>query len=425
MRNTKSSLGTRYRFESVVSILEDADRSVGDRIRAAAAVLYVNQNKDIIPDSLGVIGIIDDDYALLIVLDQINGTSGGAHLHWSERTASLWDELPFLQGVNLSHGENPISTTWLDRVNSYVSYSHVMKGEPSPLVLLQPSVVCSPLHVIVTLIGLLVFDAVTSSKSKAQALRDGQTYEFDNVVAQFEGISGPPDDGWLRLRMRDGVIYHPPGLADRMVPVGARRLSWMEEFSSQTNLKNADPIQRFFDWGTAVGSASISSQLILVASRHRVMSLFEGVHSNGVKLLDHGIVRFVGEASNDIEMRGALVLVVPSLSGARLILDRGIRAQTIVIDGYQRIHRGRHELPFLANRKHAPSIIVWSTKGYFPVTPPAWFEPCELLEVRPDDLAAILELEDMDTDAVRASLWEAATCPDVQLRIAIREQLDE
>lgn len=88
-------------------------------------------------------------------------------------------------------------------MNSYVSYSHVLGSEKATLVLLQPSMACSPLHAIVSLIGLLVLDAVTSSQSKAHALRAGQTYEIDNCVVRFEGVAGSPAT-WVAAPPNEG-----------------------------------------------------------------------------------------------------------------------------------------------------------------------------------------------------------------------------
>ncbi len=409
--------GIRHRFELVAAVLEDPARPKKERARAAAAVLYVDEVRDVVPDTLGVIGMVDDDYALRVVLEELGGDQSGACLHWSEKISSLWDDLPFLQGVNLQRGDSPISVTWLDRVNSYVSYSHVLGSETATLVLLQPSIACSPLHAIVSLIGLLVLDAVTSSQSKAHALRAGQTYELDNFVVRFEGVAGPPAPGWLRFRMRDGVVYQPPGLADHMVPIDPRRLSSLREFSSRPRTASTDPMQRFFDWDAAIGPASISSRLVLVASRQRALDLLEGVQSNGVRLLEHGLVRFVGAVPDDVETHGTLVLVVPSLSTARLLLDRGVRVQAILVDGYERLHRGRHELPFLINRQGAPPTISWSATGYYPAAPPTWLPPHKRLEVSSDDLTGILELDDASTDLAHASLWEAATGIAVRARV--------
>ncbi|MCZ7617124.1 MAG: hypothetical protein M5U32_02010 [Myxococcota bacterium] len=409
--------GIRHRFELAAAILEDRSRPERERARAAAAVLYVDEVRDVVPDTLGVIGMVDDDYALRVVLEEVGGEQSGQCLHWSEKISSLWDDLPFLQGVNLQRGDSPISVTWLDRVNSYVSYSHVMGSEKATLVLLQPSIACSPLHAIISLLGLLVLDAVTSSQSKPHALRAGQTYELDNFVVRFEGLAGSPAPGWLRLRMRDGVVYQPPGLADRMVPVDPRRLSSLREFSSRPRTASTDPMQRFFNWDAAIGPASISSRLVVVASRQRALDLLEGVQSNGVRLLDHGLVRFVGAVPDDVETHGALVLVVPSLRTARLLLDRRVRVQAILVDGYERLHRGRHELPFLINRQGAPPIISWSATGYYPAAPPTWLPPHTRLEVSSDDLADILELDDASGDPGHASLWEAATGIAVRARV--------
>jgi hypothetical protein len=411
--------GIRHRFEQVAAVLEDTSRPERERARAAAGVLYVDEVRDVVSDTLGVIGMVDDDYALRVVLEEIRGgDQSSSILHWSEKISSLWDDLPFLQRMNLQRGDKPISVTWLDRMNSYVSYSHVLGAEKSILVLLQPSIVCSPLHAIVSLIGLVVFDAVTSSQSKAQALRAGQTYEINGAFrVRFEGIAGLPVPGWLRLRIREGVVYQPPGLADRMVPIDEDRLSSVREFSSCLRTASADPMQRFFGWDAAIGPASISSRLVLVASRQRVLELLEGVQSNGVRLLEHGLVRFIGAVPDEVETHGTLILVVPSLSAARLLLERGVRLQAILVDGYERLHRGRHELPFLINRQGAPPIISWSATGYYPAVSPTWFPPHRRLEVSSDDLASIFEFDDASTDLAHSWLCQAAKGTAVQARV--------
>jgi len=410
--------GIRHRFELVVRILEDAGRPEHERARAAAAVLYVEEISDVISDRLGIIGMLDDDYALRVVIDELGAAQDGAPVHWSERISSLWDDLPFLQGVNLHRDDVPMSVTWLDRVNSYVSYSHVLGVEKTPLVLLQPSIACSPVHAIVSLIGLLVLDAITAAESKAHALRVGQVYEIDGFFARFEGaMTGPPTPGWLKLRWSDSIQYQPPALADRMIPVETKRLSPARKFAARPRAATADPMQRFFDWETTIGPASISSRLVLVASRQRALDLLEGVQSNGVRLLDHGLVRFVGANADDVETHGTLLLVVPSLSTARHILDRGVRVQAILVDGYERLHRGRHELPFLLNRRDAPSIVNWSATGYYPAEPPVWLPPHKRLEVSSADLAGILELDDSTADLSSSTLWEAATGATIRARL--------
>ncbi len=53
--------GIRHRLEIAASVLSDATRSEEERARAGAAVLYVNEVDDVIPDSLRLIGMLDDD----------------------------------------------------------------------------------------------------------------------------------------------------------------------------------------------------------------------------------------------------------------------------------------------------------------------------------------------------------------------------
>jgi hypothetical protein len=148
--------------------------------------------------------MVDDDYALRVVLEELRGDQSGACLHWSEKISSLWDDLPFLQGVNLQRGDSPISVTWLDRVNSYVSYSHVLGSDEATLVLLQPSIACSPLHAIVSLIGLLVL-MVPINPRRLSSLR-----EFSSRPRTASAV---PDAALLRLGCpyRARLHLEPPG----------------------------------------------------------------------------------------------------------------------------------------------------------------------------------------------------------------------
>jgi uncharacterized membrane protein YkvA (DUF1232 family) len=410
--------GLAHRFEVVVGVLEDSRRTEQARSRAAAAALYVDNVRDVIPDTLGVIGMIDDDYALRVVLKDVGLAHDPSILHWSEKISLLWDDLPFLQGVNLQRGHSAIPVTWLDRVNSYVSYLHVLGSERSPLVILQPSIVCTPLHTLISLVGLLVLDAVTSSQRKVEALLAGQAYSFDRHVAVFEGVSTDARfQGWLRLRFRNGSAYAHPDLAYQMVAAKPERaLSDAGRF--EAGAPGRDPLRRFFNWDSPIGPGSISNQILLVSSRRRALEILEDVESNGVRLLDHGLTLFIGARPDSSDVRGAVLLVVPSLGVARLLLQSGVRIHSMLIDGYERLSSGRHDLPFLINSSKALPVICWCPAGYFPSALPTWLPAHRCLEVSPEDLADILELDDATTDSAHASLWEAATGATVRTRTA-------
>ena len=411
--------GLRHRLELVAALVTDGARSLGERQRSAAAILYLDEFNDAIPDTLVYTGLLDDDFALRLVLSEFDKYTEDERLHWAERITALWDDLPFLQGVHLEHQKGPSATTWLDRVNSYVSYSHALDGAEKLLILVQPSVACSPLHSIVSLIGLLVLDGLTSSRDLLDSLSPGHVYEIDGqFYAMYEGIdSGPRAPGWLRLRFREGIVCRPPAMADRMVAVGERPLSSSKAFGRQEILDNAEPIQKFFAWDDAIGAASITSRVLLVTSRQRAMELLGGVRSNGVSLIEDGLVRFAGISPSADLVRAGLVLVIPTVTVARQLMDQGVGAHAILVDGYERLHRGRHDLEFLLMHPSPPPIIVWSATGYYPDEPPSWLPRHRRLQVAADDLPSILELDgDLDEAAAPslASLWEAATASGVE-----------
>jgi uncharacterized membrane protein YkvA (DUF1232 family) len=404
--------GIKHRFELVATILEDPRRSDEDRGKAAAGLLYLHEPQDVIPDTTHLIGMMDDDYSLRLVLeDLLHGKPKGSDLHWSEKVCSIWYDMPFLVGMNLQREGHAIPVGWLDRLNSYVSCFHALRSAEPVLLFLQPSVSCSPLHPITSLVGLLILDALTSANNRAQALRVGHTYEVDGAFwVKFEGISDmPATPGWLRLRVRNGVIHQPPELVDHMVPVDDRRLSTGGEFSSRSRSARNDYLRRFFNWNAPIGAGSLSSHLVLVTSQQRALELLDGVQSNGVQLLNHGLVRFFDGRSSQVETYGTLVIVAPSLSAARQLLQRGVQVQAIVVDGYERLYRGRHDLPFITNRKQPPPIICWSASGYFPATPPTWLPSHICVEVSRSDLSNISELDHDSADPASFSVVRAAT----------------
>jgi len=388
--------GIKYRFDLLAAIVEDPLCKDAERVKAAAAVLYFNELEDEIPDATGLVGILDDDYALRVTLDALGRTRQGAELHWSEKVNSLWYELPFLAGLNLQQGGHALAISWLDRLNSYVSCTQAFRSKSSLLLLLQPAISCSPVHPLMALLGIVVLDAITSAQNRVQALRVGQTYEVDEKYwVRFGGVSdASATPGWLQLQMRGGgIIYQPPTIVDRMVPVPDRRLSSGQEFSARNRDAPPDLLQRFFNWSTPIGQALIDSHLVLVASRERARELLEGLQSNGVELLRHGFVRFLETVPDIIESYGTLIFVVPTVNVVRTLLQKGVRVQIVFIDGYERLERGRHDFPFLLNRSKPPSLICWSASGYFPQNDPAWLPAHVCLELGGSDLNAIVELE--------------------------------
>jgi len=411
--------GILHRLELVAAVVADSERADADRRQAAAAILYLDEVNDAIPDRLGLIGLLDDDFALRITLEELGNYPEDERLHWTERISALWDDLPFLQGVRLYNDKGPVAITWLDRINSYVSYSHALDGNKTPLVLIQPSVACSPVHAIVSLIGLLVLDGLTSSRNLVTSLRVGQIYEIDGkLYAQYKGMADWPQ-GWIRLRLCELTRIVPPTIAKRMVPIGCsrRRLSSDKDFSAHNPVRENELIQKFFDWNEAIGAVSVASRLLLVTSRQRAIELFGGVKSNGVSLIDNGIIRFVSLSPSPDAVRAGLVLVVPNFAVARQLVEQGVEAHAIVVDGYERLYRGRHDLPFLLMCSSPPPVIAWSATGYYPDEPPSWLPEHRRLEVATDDLSYILELDGDQDDSMapsRASLWEAATAAGVE-----------
>jgi uncharacterized membrane protein YkvA (DUF1232 family) len=386
--------GFAHRFEQAVAVLSNELVPENERINVAAAIIYLVEPNDVVPDVLGSIGMIDDDYAIRAALGEIKSRDHKPTQHWSERIASVWTDMPYLQGLNLERGSDRYTVSWLDRMMSFSVYQHALRSNGAVLVMLQPSVSCSPVHSIVTLIGVLVFEAATSSHRAVSALKLGQKYKFDRHVAVFDGISVDNRfPSWLRFQFRKGLAYAHPDFASRIVAVRSdESLSSADDFRSVS--PGRDTLRRFFRWNAPIGPTLMAKYVVFVSSRRRVDELMKGLQSNGVSLLDEGITRFVGSAVVPSLLAGASLLVVPSLATVRLLLDARIELQAVLVDGVERLTAGRHDLPFIQNHPSPPALIVWSAAGYFPTRPPEWLVPRQFLHVSEADLDEIVNNED-------------------------------
>ena len=416
--------GLRHRLELVADIL--AGESDTDRCpRAAAAILYVREMYDATPDDLGQIGLLDDDFALRIVLEDLGEDHAfGSVMHWSETISSIWDDLPFLQGVDLTRNDLPVSTNWLDRLFSFALYNRTLSGQNTLTICTQPSIACSLLHPIISLIGVIVLDALTSPKDLVRSLEVGHVYAVDgSVFVRFGGVAKSGDQpGWLKLEVGKGrdncTFILPPTLAGRMVAVPEHILSSSRVLNAKIDTRGDEPIQRFFAWREAIGAGSVSSRIVLVTSRERAQQVFGGISSNGVDLLDSGLITFVGlSLDTDVLGRG-LVLVVPNLGVARQIAERGVSISSILVDGFERLERGRYHLPFVRMAIGAVPIILWSTVGYYPERTSTWMPELIKLGVSQSGLKKILRLDasnlGRESEVCLLSLRQAAAGPTLE-----------
>ena len=419
------SAGIQHRLNLVAELATDTDRTEGERRLAASAVLYFQEIHDVLPDTLGHIGLLDDDFALRTVLEEMDAGPSTAHLHWAERVCALWSDLPFLQGLQLTRDGIPVSVTWLERVSSYVSYSSSISGCTAPIAFVHPSIACEPLHTLISLMGLTVLDRITSQTQGVDALEESSKYLIDGrYCVEYGGISRRDPIGWLRLRFDDGVTYRPPSIAHRMQRTEEMLLSPLRKFPPVPQTER-DPAQLFFGWPEPIGISTVPSRVLFVSSRERATTLFGGLESNGIPLLDDSLVRFLGAASSVDDARSALVLVVPTLTAAREFVESGVNACCVFVDGFDRLSRGRYEIPFLTARTTPPPILTWSVKGYVPDRAPAWMSSHRRLTLPTDDIVDILELDDHVADPgtlLRESLWEAATNNDIQRFVIPRDE---
>lgn len=383
--------GLEHRLTVAHSVLTSASYSDEQKLLVASAIYYFDEEEDAINDSLCVVGLLDDDFVLQSCLSKA-GVDRAIYLHWAEHILSLWEDVPFLVGMNLIDGKEELRTTWLDRANAYVAYKHAISEELSPLLLLQPSTAISPVYTLMALAGVGVLDSVTSYKDMVSTLELHATYTLDGHVVEYDGsMEDGQAAGWLKLKFKDGHCYAPPSLGLRMAKSSLKKLSESRKFSSGRIGK--DPVQEFFGWPDPIFSSFIEKKVILVATRQRAEGLFGNLTSNGVSPLASGIVRLSPtETDASTNFDGSLIVVAHSLEAARNLLESGINPIAVFVDGYEHLNRGHHALPFIS-RQRSP-IILWSPSGYFPLRPPAWLTDFKKVETSADEILEMILFEE-------------------------------
>lgn len=418
--------GVLHRLELVAEAVRDDKRSQSERLRAAAAILYLEEVQDAVDDTLGTIGLLDDDFALRLVLQELGRSSV---LHWSEEISVLWEDLPFLRRVNLSREGKEITVSWLDRLNAYFCYEHALGRVRQPLLLLQPCTSCSFLQPLVALMGLLVLDGLTVEDKVRGALERDRVYKIDGrFFAKLEGWDEHgPGGQMLRLRFRDASQILPAArIMHRMAVAapGERRLSKLMD--AYEHLRGqADPVQRFFGWEDAIGAARVPGKVVVVSSRARAYEALSGVRSNGVDLLGDGLVRFLGEESDESEAGHGLVVVVPRLGVVRDLVGAGVAVSAVMVDGYEALRRDRYDIPFLGLGQSPPALVGWATAGYVPFSLDSSLSDWRVIGYPRDALVATLELDgdvEVPRSRHRRSLWECATGGDVHPELVRRSE---
>lgn len=342
------------------------------------------------------------------------------HLAWQRRSEAVAEEMPLIRGVRLLRAGEPLPLTWLDRANSYVVHHHALEHDGIPLMMVQPSILVSPLYPLVALLSLSVMDAMTSAQSFVEALTPGWVYEIDGFYCRYCGMSDI-EPGWLRLQFRDYTHHSPPAIAQRMRPAPNHRLSKGGGFTSKAKPGSKEPIQRFFDLPDAVGAIGVSKKVLFVTSRRRADALLTQISSNNANLIADGFVGYRGSDSSIAETPLTNpITVVPTIALVRHILESGGEISAVLVDGYERLAHGRHDLPFINAMPRRPAIIVWDFRGYFPSHNLEWIGEYLNVSVCAGELKQLLDADPnppSGTDELRQSLLLAAAAPRFEERL--------
>lgn len=350
--------GMRHRLARIADVVRDPARSRAERELAASAVLYVCERQDVIPDELGVLGLLDDDLALRTTLRKL-GVAVKDGQHWTERAAGLVEEVPFLENLSLRRAGVPEPITWYDRATAYRAYEQVMSGVTDPLIVLSGVPGSSPLYSLLTLTAFSLLEGMTNPTSSRRPLRDGDIVCIDGVHhARFTGLAKTKEAaGWLKLEFRDGCRFVHPSWEARIQAVrGAPKLSNMHCLP-----KGNEPIQQMFGWERAIGRSAFDSAIVLVTSRAHATEMFENLDANGVPLDAGHYLSFLDRDGGPTTpgARG-LLIVSPSIEAARkFIIAHPGEVRAMVVIGVRSLLAEIDQLQLLRGRVKIP-LVAWA-----------------------------------------------------------------
>jgi uncharacterized membrane protein YkvA (DUF1232 family) len=353
-----STLGIARRAELALSVLDDPSRPPDDRRLAAAALVYLLERDDLIPDDLGALGMLDDDYVLRSVVRHLFPGDPSQGAHWAELAASVLQEVPLLENLRLTRGGANEAITWFDRANAYLAYRHVAAGGADPLVLVTPSAETSPTYALITLLAYALLDDLTTPSSSTASFSAGDVVCVDGKDhARFLGRS-PGHTHLVTLEFRDGRRHISASWLHRLTPAP----DWKGRLSKATCLpKGEEPVQRVFGWDDAIGMSAFASSVVFVGRRELAARMLGGLEANGIDLIERRLVTFLDRSGMPIDGGAAGPLVVsPSLEAVRGFCASGHAVRALLVHGARRLSAEKWHLPFLAFRQGRPAVVCWA-----------------------------------------------------------------
>lgn len=200
-------------LERLAQLLGHPEEGDERRRWARAALSYLHAPDDVIPDDLGLVGLVDDAFVAGMAVEMIEG-SGPPWLELLDDAVRAW---PFLRELDFRAGPGPeVLPSEYAIVNASIARAALEARLHRPLGIVTPVLGAAPLlTTLLAWLGLLQDWLLTEGES-ALDFRQGQTVRVDNnQFAHFSGYEELNGHRYFRLRTWRRVRKYQPVGAER------------------------------------------------------------------------------------------------------------------------------------------------------------------------------------------------------------------
>ena len=251
-------------IQYLIQVLSETDRSLEQKVICRAALKYLIFEEDAIPDSLGIIGYIDDNFIAQLAVDLIDPGRNP----WVELLDEAVEAWPFLNHLVFDDnlGSRPISEYAI--INSIFTCTQKKPPDfPSSMELVLPITGLTPFLLgFISVLG-LVHESDNSDEEEVSFVVGQKIMCIENrSVTEFAGYEDIDGRKMFRMKTRNGTRYWPISDLSRFVSADeSRKIGGRRLIQDQTRIEGSiSPLDQLFATERADRFSSIKKYTVVV-----------------------------------------------------------------------------------------------------------------------------------------------------------------
>jgi uncharacterized membrane protein YkvA (DUF1232 family) len=288
-----------------VDALLDAVRMLeGEKAAVAGAALrYLAEEEDVVPDSIGFLGLVDDIYVIEWAYSFIEG-----HTNWLPFFEEMLEQWPFVDDLVFGEGRQKRK---LDRWSRYVvcaALASHFSGKTNNLLILRET---GPFGLLAALAIALQIQRYRSAQSDDQApwFEIDQPIFIGDETEQFKAIFGGPcefagpDTFWLKVSDDARITISAGAMAaSHPSPEKHKKLSTGNEISEWLRDRHPDPLTHLAGTGASPGR---HQGVLLLTMKKRMEEYLPLVRPLGVTVPSLFGMRYITTTNKSIDLQGS------------------------------------------------------------------------------------------------------------------------